>query len=144
VTTWPLAELKVSVLMRRLSDKTISFDLGEKIITLQDSQTIFGSMGWKKLYLPQSPLVLTLLGEAQTEMTDKILAETCFRLPRGHKTFYEKFLDLYDDVKKNGIRDISTIWINKNSVIEDGHHRLAVLFSLGKETITLPESQIIK
>lgn len=160
MTTWPLAELKVSVLTKRDSSKTISFDLGEKTVTLQDGQTVFSSTGWKLLHLSQSPLVLTLSGEAQTKMTDKRLSTPSsrgvrktgttpplasgFRLPKSYKTSYDKFLDLYDDVKKNGIRDISTIRINKDNVIEDGHHRLAVLFSLGKETITLPESQTVK
>ena len=59
---------------------------------------------------------------------------------------YEEFMDLYEDVKKNGIRDISTIKIHKNHehIIANGQHRLAILFALGEKEITLPDSQTVK
>ena len=163
--TWPLAELKVSVLTRKESDRVVLYDLGEKIVTLKDEaeqrdtmtswvwQTTGNSSRWIwwNLHLPQSPLVLTLSGggkevfcdmashiptrEVKVEMTDKEI---------NNKTTYEKFLDLYEDVKKNGITDISTISINEDNVVEDGHHRLAILLSLGEKEITLPDSQTVK
>jgi len=154
VIKWPLTELKVSVLTKKESDKVVLYDLGEKIVTLKDEaeqRDTMTSWVWQNLCLPQSPLVLTLSGggkeifcdmashiptrEVKVEMTDKEI---------NNKTTYEKFLDLYEDVKKNGITDTSTILINEDNVIEDGHHRLAILFSLGEKEITLPDSQTVK
>ena len=152
MTTWDLAELKVSVLTKKESDKVVLYDLGEKIVTLKDeAEQVTTGWVWQNLRLPQSPLVLTLSGggreifcdtashiptrEVKIEMTDKEV---------NNKTTYEKFMDLYEDVKKNGMKDTSTIWINENHMIEDGHHRLAILFFLGEKEVTLPDSQTVK
>lgn len=169
VRTWDLTEIKVSVLAKRESDKVTLYDLGEKIVTttwpLSELKvsvlTNFGVVGaisgagtvtgwvWQNLYLPESPLVLTLLSgdkkkfddmathvpSREVQMTDKEI---------NNKTTYEKFLDLYEDIKNNGVKNTSTIRINENHMIEDGHHRLAILYSLGEKEITLPDSQTVK
>lgn len=171
MTTWPLEELKISVLTKRESDRVALYDLGEKVVTttwpLSELKvsvlTNFGVVGaisgvgtmtgwvWQNLHLPESPLVLTLLSgdkknfddmathvptrEIKVEMTDKEI---------NNKTTYERFLDLYKDIKNNGVKNTSTIRINENHMIEDGHHRLAILYSLGEKEITLPDSQTVK
>jgi len=49
---------------------------------------------------------------------------------------YEEFLDLYEDIKINGLqKPVKLTKINDKFYIEDGAHRIAVLRALGKSTI---------
>ena len=127
MTTWPLVELKVSVLTR---------------VVLKNV------WGWLDLPLPQSPFTLSLLCRRHTGVGRKIFQDyrdilTDESNPSGvwnpNESTYEEFMDLYEDIKKNGVKDTSTISISNKSVIGDGQHRLAILFSLGEKTITLPD-----
>ena len=127
MTTWPLAELKVSVLTRVVASKNV--------------------WGWLHLPLPQSPFTLSLLcrctGAGRKIFQDYRDILTDESNPSGvwnpNESTYEEFMDLYEDIKKNGVKDTSTIRIGQNHVIGDGQHRLAILFSLGEKTITLPD-----
>ena len=115
MTTWDLTKLKVSVLD------------GSAVPTLR----------WQNLYLPESPLVLTLVAGPLKEYigTDnRDLLAPCL----------SDFLDSYEDIKNNGIKDTSTIRISEDYEIVDGHHRLAILLALGEKEITLPDNQTVK
>ena len=102
---------------------------------------------WMKKPLSESPFFLTLKNKDKKIFQDYYNILTDDSRPSGawnrDELPYEGFMDLYEDVKENGIRDISTITINKNidRTIGDGQHRLAILLHLGQRTITLPTAE---
>jgi len=105
---------------------------------------------WMKKPLSESPFFLTLEYKDKKIFQDYYDILTDDARPGGNQTHdeltYEGFMDLYEDVKKNGIRDVSTIIIHKNyeHIIADGQHRLAILLHLGEKEITLPDASIAK
>jgi len=131
VITWDLEKLVAQVFSRRR----------------RNIGTVANRKPMKKP-LSESPFFLTLKHKDKKIFQDYHDILTDNSRPGGalnpDELTYEEFMDLYEDVKKNGIRDISTIKIHKNyeHVIADGQHRLAILLHLGKKEITLPRTSI--
>ena len=105
---------------------------------------------WIKKPLSESPFFLTLKHKDKKIFQDYYDILTDDTRPGGalnrNELTYEGFMDLYEDVKKDGIRDVSTIMIHKNHehIIADGQHRLAILLHLGEKEITLPDASTAK
>ena len=99
---------------------------------------------WVEKPLSESPYLLALKHKDKKIFRDysAILRQRKDAAPEGifrEPMTYEEFVDLYEDVKRNGIKDTSTMWVGENYIVGDGHHRLAILLHLGEKTITLPD-----
>ena len=129
----------------------ITWDLEELAVLLlpRDDHWPIGGR-WVRRPLSESPFFLTLEHKDKKIFQDYYDILTDNIRPGGavnpDELTYEGFMDLYEDVKKNGIRDTSTVTIHNNyeKIIADGHHRLAILLHLGEKEITLPDTSIAK
>jgi hypothetical protein len=94
---------------------------------------------WVHLPLSQSPFYLCLKhGEKKIfDEYHNILTDATRNGPKCNpkETSYEKFMELYEDIKNNGLKKTFSPQITKEGVITDGQHRLAILYHLGIKKI---------
>jgi hypothetical protein len=128
----------------------ITWDLHNLVVLLltRSPKGWLGESRFLKRPLCESPFFLTLAHNDRRVFQDYYNIITDDRRNGGaynpKEINYEGFMDLYEDIKENGIKDTSTIKIHKNyeHIIADGQHRLAILLYLGKKEITLPDTSI--
>ena len=95
---------------------------------------------WRTVPLSESPFYLCLAHNKSKKIFDQyynLLTDPNRTGPKcnPNEATYEEFINLYENIRDNGIRPDFRPRIGAKGIIGDGQHRLSILHYLGVKTI---------